>query len=64
MMMCHFKKTLLDKICEILKVSYGEEFMLGGTAYKIEPYRLMRKYPYGWELENFEKILKVVIDDS
>lgn len=61
--MCRSNKTLLDKICEVLSVSYGEEFRLGDTAYKIEPYRLMRKYPYGWQVENFERILQVVIDD-
>lgn len=62
-MMCRSNKTLLDKICEVLSVSYGEEFRLGDIAYKIEPYRLMRKYPYGWQVENFENILRVVVDD-
>lgn len=62
-MMCRSNKTLLDKICEVLSVSYGEEFRLGDTTYKIEPYRLMRKYPYGWQVENFERILQVVVDD-
>lgn len=62
--MCRSNKTLLDKICEVLSVSYGEEFRLGDTAYKIEPYRLMRKYPYGWQVENFESILQVVVDEK
>lgn len=61
-MMCH--SSLLDKIIEILDVSYGEEFSVGDITYKIEPYRLMRKYPYGWQVENFERILQVVIGDE
>lgn len=60
--MCH--SSLLDKIIEILDVSYGEEFSVGDITYKIEPYRLMRKYPYGWQVENFERILQVVIGDE
>lgn len=61
--MCHSKqKVLLDCITEILKVEYGQEFMLGDNVYKIEPYRLMRKYPYGYQVENFEKILQVIVD--
>lgn len=61
--MCRSNKTLLDKICEVLSVSYGEEFSVGDITYKIVPYRLMRKYPYGWQVENFENILQVVVDD-
>ena len=60
--MCRSK--LLDKICELLKVSYDEEFSVGDITYKIVPYRLMRKYPYGWQVENFENILRVVVDEK
>lgn len=59
-MMSHSK--LLDKVCELLKVSYGEEFSVGDITYKIVPYRLMRKYNYGWQITNFEAILQVMID--
>lgn len=59
-MMSHSK--LLDKICELLKVSYNEEFSVGDITYKIVPYRLMRKYNHGWQVENFERILQVIID--
>lgn len=58
--MSHSK--LLDKICELLKVSYDEEFSVGDITYKIVPYRLMRKYNQGWQVENFERILQVIID--
>ena len=55
-------KTLLDAICELLGVTYEQEFNIGDITYKIVPYRLMKKYPYGYQIENFENILQVVIN--
>ncbi len=55
-------KTLLDAICELLGVAYEQEFNIGDITYKIVPYRLMKKYPYGYQIENFENILQVVIN--